>query len=234
VYAKSENRQVTYVRIAQEIMPNWNELFTEKENRWENVFEDVVDLVQAKTVTSDSRTLDLGCGAGRHLKYFSQNQIPVVGMDLAWNGLMYSRALLNQEQLPVNLTQSDMSEPLPFCSQSFDCVISIHVIFHNPVMKLKFTLSEIWRVLKPGGMVLLTFNTIYSHRFEKGIELEPGTWLPDSGIDKGIPHHFSSFDDLADLMKEFKVCRVNLFESSVDSRLSSHWSVLAQKPQGKI
>lgn len=212
-------------------MPTWNELFTEKNNRWEQPFETVTDLVNDKTLSSKSCILDLGCGAGRHLKYLNQNHIPVVGMDLSWNGLSYSKSLLMHDRYRADLTQADMSDPLPYKTGCFDGVISIHVIFHNPLAKLQLTLSEIWRVLKPGGFALITFNSIYSYRFGKGLELEPGTWVPDLGVDKGIPHHFSSFEDLAMLMKEFKVLQVKLLERTEKSQVSSHWVVTAQKPQ---
>lgn len=210
-------------------MPDWNELFTAKENRWLTPFEDVAELVDAGAFDAQTRVLDLGSGAGRHLKYLSEHGIPVVGMDLAWNGLISAQELLHQEGYPTLLIQADMSEALPYTTDCFDSVISIHVIFHNPVVRLKSTLAEIKRVLKPGGLALITFNTVYNSRFGRGIELEPATWVPDTGIDRGIPHHFSSFTDLADLLSLFKVLKVRLDEHVEESHNSSHWVVLVQK-----
>jgi SAM-dependent methyltransferase len=126
--------------------------------------------------------------------------------------------------------QADMSEPLPFPENCFDCVISIHVIFHNPRRLLQSTIDEIHRILKPGAIILVTFNSTYSFRCGKGIELEKDTWIPDVGIDKGIPHHFSTLNDVSDLLKLFKVLAVRLEESTSDGKLSSHWVVTAQKP----
>jgi ubiquinone/menaquinone biosynthesis C-methylase UbiE len=177
-------------------MPDWNELFKEKENRWVNICTDVIDLIKLPGFSEKDLILDLGSGAGRHLKYLSEENIPCIGMDLAWNGLTSAQKMMSGEGFHSELCQADMSDALPFASNLFDAVISIHVIFHNPVEKLKFTLNEIKRVLKQNGYALLTFNTVYSDRFGKGIELEQGTWIPDTGIDRGIPHHFSSFSDL--------------------------------------
>ena len=211
-------------------MPTWNDLFNEQENRWDEPFEDVVSLLDDGVIKKNSRVLDLGSGAGRHLKYLQTNGISSAGMDISWNGLTFSQSLLQKHRLPVVLSQADMSDALSYADNSFDCLISIHVIFHNLTAKIRFTLQEIYRVLKPGGIALITLNSIYSYRFGTGVELESGTWVPDIGKDKGIPHHFSSLEDLADLLHQFKVLKVILLERIDEGNLSSHWVVTAQKP----
>ena len=209
-------------------MPDWNSLFKEKANRWEDLFEDVVKLADSGCLETGALILDLGSGAGRHLKFLESRGYRVVGMDLAPIGLQVTKEKLAESKLEAMLNQADMSVALPYKRNSFDCVMSIHVIFHNQRRKIQSTLTEITRVLKPGGILLVTFNSAFSGRCGKGIKLEDGTWLPDIGIDRGIPHHFSSFTDMAGLMEEFKVTNVRLEESVKDGAVSSHWVVTAQ------
>ena len=211
-------------------MPDWNELFRSPENRWKGTYPAVASFIEKYMQTGHCLTLDLGSGAGRHLVPLQVNDNRVVGMDFAGNGLEYSRIQLLEKHLPAWLVQADMSFPLPFAGETFDHLVSIHVIFHNPLSKISATLNEIYRVLKPGGMALITFNSVYSYRFGKGTELEPGTWIPDEGVDQGIVHHFSSFADLASLLEKFKIIRVELDERNSQGQLSSHWVVTAQKP----
>ena len=214
-------------------MPAWNELFEEAENRWQEPLPAVLAFQSKFLKTGKTSTLDLGCGAGRNLIPIARTGSGAVGMDISGNGLKFSKDLLRKNGFPEILVQADMSAPLPFASACFDNLISIHVIFHNPMAKIRFTLSEIYRVLKPRGMALITFNTVYSSRFGSGVELEPGTWIPDQGVDKGIVHHFCTFDDLAKLMTQFKIYKVELDENIKDGSCSSHWLVTAQKPVGK-
>jgi SAM-dependent methyltransferase len=47
-------------------------------------------------------------------------------------------------------------EPLPYADGSFDLVVSMDVIEHLPEPDLSPWLSEVYRVTKPGGLVLLT------------------------------------------------------------------------------
>lgn len=210
-------------------MPDWNTLFTEKENRWENLFEDVVSLVESHAIEKGQTVLDLGCGAGRHLAYLEEHGINCTGSDISINGLLYSRARLQDVQQPIRLVMADMGEVFPFSDDSFNHVISIHVIFHNKRLRVQATIDEIRRVVKPGGLVLITFISTYSSRYQSGFEIEKDTWLPDVGVDMGVPHHFSSLADVVDLMNGFKVTRIWLEEKENGGRVSCHWIVTAKK-----
>jgi SAM-dependent methyltransferase len=212
-------------------MPEWNSLFTEKANRWEDPYEDVVHLADSGDINQKELILDLGCGAGRHLRFLESRRFRTVGLDIAQNGLLASKEVLTNNKLAVRVMQADMAAPLPFPDGCFDCVISVHVIFHNTRKKIQNTLDEVKRVLKPGGILLVTFNSTYSSRCGKGIKLEESTWLPDIGIDRGIPHHFSSLRDVVEVMDGFKTTNIHLQESIKDGAVSSHWVVTAQKDQ---
>jgi cyclopropane fatty-acyl-phospholipid synthase-like methyltransferase len=210
-------------------MPDWNQLFTNEENRWEQSYGEVVDYLSKGGLKKGELILDLGCGAGRHLAYLEENSRKCIGMDVAWNGLNFSKSKLQNANLPFALVQAEMSDDLPFPDDCFDHVISIHVIFHNTRKKVQETIKEIKRVLKTGGTTLLTFNATYSTRFGHGVEIENDTWIPDIGIDKGIPHHFSTLEDVVGLMQDFKVMDIHLEEQHFNDGVSSHWVVIAQK-----
>jgi SAM-dependent methyltransferase len=92
--------------------------------------------------------LDAGCGTGgttRELARFGR----VIGVDLAWEALLPARA----NDVP-RLARASV-ELLPFDSESFDVVTSFEVIYHLGVGNDALALSELRRVLKPGGLLLL-------------------------------------------------------------------------------
>jgi len=217
-------------------MPTWNELFHQEELRWREPHERVIELASLIKERHPSRQpciLDLGCGAGRHMVYLARQSFRVHGMDLAISGLGYTRKWLDEEGLQGTISCADMTA-LPYASESFDALISIHVIYHTLKEEMNRTISEIERVLIPGGMALLTFQSRRSGRYGQGSQLEPNTFMPDTGLDNGIPHHFSDLTELADQLRAFVVRKVILEEHFSENLLNSHWEVIIEKNDSRI
>jgi len=213
-------------------MPTWDELFKDENNRWKEPHERLVDVIRSlKSKTKLKRVLDLGCGAGRHLVYLAGEGYEAYGMDLSINGLMFSREWLAKQGQPARLAIADMT-CLPFANASFDMVISMFVIHHNPLAGLQKSIHEIHRMLVPGGYTLLTLNSTRGYRHNQGQQLEPGTVIPDIGKDRGIPHHYSDLKEIAREFDRFIVRDIHLDEvTSEEGYLSSHWVILAEKPK---
>lgn len=86
------------------------------------------------------RCLEVGTGYGQ----FQDLVTDYIGVDIAFSASNYMRTPF------VNASATH----LPFRDESFDCVWSNHVLEH--VAKPELMLSEIWRVLRPGGYLFLT------------------------------------------------------------------------------
>jgi SAM-dependent methyltransferase len=92
--------------------------------------------------------LDVGCGTGGmmpHLERFGT----VVGVDLSDRALSFAK---RREQ--GKLVQAGLPS-LPFASESFDLLTSFDVIYHRSVVDDVEALSEMARLLRPGGKLLL-------------------------------------------------------------------------------
>ena len=111
------------------------------------------DYLQLQT---GDRILDLGCGEGRHaISAYMLNDIDSVGIDLSLKDLNTTRERFNEFIEPDNKNKSLVLSvangyQLPFSSGSFDKVICSEVLEHIP--DYVAVLSEIERVLKPGGI----------------------------------------------------------------------------------
>jgi SAM-dependent methyltransferase len=93
------------------------------------------------------RILDAGCGTGGLLKRLADRK--AWGIEIASEGIgLCQRRGLN------NVLQASTTS-LPFRSESFDVVLSIDVLVHQWVPDDVSALREIYRVLVPGGFVLL-------------------------------------------------------------------------------
>ena len=101
----------------------------------------------------DGRTLDLGCGAGRHLPYLAERQ-PTVGLDLS----PWLLDVAHQRNPEAPLTRGDMRS-LPFRDASFNLVVSLFTSFGYFMDDAEnaLVLEEIARVTTPGGWLVLDF-----------------------------------------------------------------------------
>jgi SAM-dependent methyltransferase len=98
--------------------------------------------------------LDAGCGSGQTMSWFLglHPGWTTIGLDVATDGLQAARADL----MPV-CCASAMN--LPLADTSVDLVISLDVLQHLPLDGGDATaLAEFFRVLRPGGTLLLRTN----------------------------------------------------------------------------
>ena len=95
------------------------------------------------------RVLDVGCGPGYGVCRIAPSCAEVLGADIDPEAIAYAQSHFALENTSYRVVKPAETEPLPFESRSFDAVISFQVIEH--VYDMRAYLSEIRRVLKPGG-----------------------------------------------------------------------------------
>lgn len=95
----------------------------------------------------DKNALDIGCAAGLSSKWYAQAVNTLVAIDIDTPAVSYAKQHNDQS----NLTFAVMDSQRIGCrDESFDIVICNHIYEHVPNSKL--LLSEIHRVLRPGGV----------------------------------------------------------------------------------
>ena len=136
-------------------LPSLREYF---EDLWERLPDDLeppdLDLrsgfLRAEPIAPGERALDLGCGTGEFTALLAEAGAEAVGAEVAEAAL--DRARRRHPELPFELVPVD--GPLPHEDASFALVWSSEVIEH--VADTARWLSEVRRVLRPGGRLLLT------------------------------------------------------------------------------
>lgn len=147
--------------------------------------------LELMNVQKGDRILELGCGAGYAIKLLLEKDLTqeIVGLDISPT-IIRSAKLRNKKAIKekrAKLVQANLNK-LPFGNENFNTVFSIQTIYFWT--DIDRTLSEIFRVLKPEGVVILTFSD--------GKEDE--TWEGISGITENqvIPYMKNAgFKDVA-------------------------------------
>lgn len=97
---------------------------------------------------------DLGCGPGQAARYLRDQGAEVCGIDLSPQ--MVARARKINPDIPFY--QGDLLKLVNIADNSFGGIAAFYSIIHIPRNNLQQALSEIKRVLKPSGAVLLAFH----------------------------------------------------------------------------
>lgn len=109
------------------------------------------DLVTHNFPDRDNLTgLDLGCGVGLYHSPLENLFATLHGVDVSVSCLERAAALHPQ----VNYQAYD-GKTLPFADNSLDVVFTICVMHHVPVDHWERFVGEMFRVLKPGGLILI-------------------------------------------------------------------------------
>lgn len=130
-----------------EIADNYDNYYQTEAGKKVNDIEEAL-IAAALQKIPKGKMLELGCGTGHWTKFFVQNGFELTATDISDAMLKYAQ----QKELEAEILKAD-SENLPFENGSFDVVASITMMeFVNDQHKV---LSEIYRVLKPNGWLLL-------------------------------------------------------------------------------
>lgn len=97
--------------------------------------------------------LELGCGEGRGVDLLWENASSFLGLDKIEEVIAKLR-----EKYPKAQFESSTFPPINLPDNSFDTVVSFQVIEH--IKKDELFLSEIQRILRPGGIALLSTPNI--------------------------------------------------------------------------
>lgn len=131
--------------------------------------EQILPLALAE-LRSATQVLDIGCGDGQISRLLAREGTHVVGVDPTWNQI--SVALRRGGGADFIRSQA---AHLPFSDRSFDAAVACLVFEH--IDELDTAISEVARVLKPGGQ----FSLFLNHPLLQ----TPGSgWIDDHTLDR--------------------------------------------------
>ena len=107
---------------------------------------------------------EYGFGSGCNTEHLLKKGYKVTGIDVSNNAIKFSKQRLKKYGKKVKLFKLlKNSKKLPFKKDSFDYIVAMSVLsLLGSEKKIKYLLSELSRVLKPRGKIILDINSINS------------------------------------------------------------------------
>lgn len=142
-----------------------NDLFTQTVDDWARFYEDpkpsnltaqnlvsrrryAIEMIEAR-LPKGSKILDVGCGTGHLAAELARRGYETWGTDLSEAMVQYAREHYNPERF-----QAADIEKIPFPNNTFDGIVCLGVMEY--LAGDEAALSEMHRVLKPGGHAVIT------------------------------------------------------------------------------
>jgi SAM-dependent methyltransferase len=98
-----------------------------------------------KYLPNGGEVLEIGCGTGANLREIRKRGYAVRGLELDSRAITYCKDL--------EVLQADATQTLPYQDNSFEAVCLLDVLEH--LDEPEKVVLEIWRILKPGGLVVV-------------------------------------------------------------------------------
>ena len=141
----------------------------------------VFDQILRGNIAAGMRVLDAGCGYGRNLVHLLREGCEVFALDADPAAVEHVRQLSASLEtgLPEENFQVGQIEQMPFPGGIADVVICNSVLhFAQDERHFRAMLAELWRVLRPGGMLFCRLGSRIGMEFG---QVRPGVFLLGDG-----------------------------------------------------
>ena len=130
----------------------------------------VFDQILRGNIAAGMTVLDAGCGYGRNLVHLLREGCEVFALDADAEGVAHVKALAAElaPQLPAENFRVGAIEKMPFADGIADVVICNSVLhFARDEEQFLAMVTELWRVLRPGGMLFCRLGSRIGMEFER-------------------------------------------------------------------
>ncbi|BDW90351.1 class I SAM-dependent methyltransferase [Thalassospira tepidiphila] len=161
------------------------------------------------------RVLEVGCGTGANLWFLHREGFAVAGIDGSSHGVELAHKRLKQENAELNSAEPDLKagdfSVLPWEDGSFDVVIDIFAIYANLRKVINSTVSEVYRVMKPGALFYSKLWGVNCEGVGTGVLIEPKTF-DKIGVgpckDMGVSHFFD-MEEIENVFGDFEMIAID-------------------------
>lgn len=150
----------------------------------------------AQKLDKGSKILELGTGAGQDALWFASQDFQVTATDAQDTFFDQIKTKAELHGLDITLALQDVLEAFSFEDGAFDVVYAHLVLHYFTDSEMKQILSEILRVLKPGGMIADVFNSQDDPEYDESI-------AQDGIIEGKIVKRYFTVDMVENIFSDF-------------------------------
>ena len=179
------------------------------------------------------RILDVGCGAGRNTVFLAREGFKVVGLDISPTAVKLASKRADDENVNNCMFVAGSFLDLPFSDAHFDAAFSSYGIENVPLSGIKKALSEMKRVVRDMGMMLVTLHSTRHWRFGEGKQIRPHIFLTYDTIEGKqfrFDTHFFREEDAKRLFQKLSLKILLIREVvKITDKQRAHWIVVSEK-----
>ena len=184
----------------------------------------------------NKRILDLGCGGGRHAILMAQEGFTTQATDRSAAGVEETKKRAKEAGLNIECITSQTTN-LPYEDKFFDALLCYGMLCYLERRQLEITISEIHRILKPGGEAFIMTRSDGDFRIKSSYHLESTTYRIEGDSSEDYPakgeigmiHSFLSKEDVDALFSSFSNLKLDRSTLSVKQGVyvNDDWLILA-------
>ena len=143
----------------------------------------------------NASVLELGAGHGQDSIFFTQHGMHVTSTDVEIAALAKN---MRDIDAPVAVELLDLNRPITYDGRSFDVVyahLALHYFDHTTTQRI---FDDIYRILKPSGIVALLVNSVDDPEYGTGEKLEEHLYDTD-----GTQKHFFDVPEMQAFASKF-------------------------------
>jgi 2-polyprenyl-3-methyl-5-hydroxy-6-metoxy-1,4-benzoquinol methylase len=157
----------TYFTSIKTLTKTWDneaEKYNHKTDRQVDYLANYHHMIVGLGKVKGKKILEVGCGTGQTSAYLAKRGAHVSLVDISQKALDYCKSYYKQKKIPVKLYKQNALR-MKFPPESFDYVWNGGVIEHFSDTEKVLMLKKMWRLVKPGGKLLISAPNAYDFPF---------------------------------------------------------------------
>lgn len=165
--------------------------------------DEILDILKAHRVR---RICDAGCGFGAYSLLLASNGFDVEGFDLSESAVAVTKELLGNYKIDASSYRAASVLQTGYEDEQFDAAVAYSVLDHMTVDDAKKGLTELSRIVRKDGLLVLAFDSLEEDDLELAHTVMPdGSLLYTQGKRTGMIFHPFTEQELSELLGNKKI-----------------------------